>query len=307
MPHVPKPTGSAGKSESSATDRSTPATGPSRTNSPGRHAASATSSSTGGPGEVGQDSSIALDQDSKTLSAAEASRHVFSMQELTDAELLRLIRAIPVGEGEENLPRVEVNGGDGQHGALMRIDHPVRLRVHGSLGDYAFAFNSRAIVKLYGNSGHGLGEGLSGGSVRVRGDAGHGVGTAMTGGTLGVYGSAGDRAGGFMRGGGLFVRGDVGNDVGIGAIAGTIVIGGDAGENIGDPLSNVAVFIRGRASSLADGVTETTLRKKQEVQLGLLLISAGIRGDAKDFRRIVPLAKLEAENAARGEIVPNWR
>ncbi len=304
MPHVPKPSDSPGKSESFG---NAPATGRPSANESGNRPDSAPTPSAGGRGGSGQNPAVAVDQDSTDLPSSHDLGHVFSMRELTDAELLRSIRAVPVEDGEENLPRVEVIGAAGQHNALMRIDHPVRLRVRGSLGDYAFAFNSRSIVKLYGDCGHGLGEGMASGSVRVRGDAGHGVGTAMTGGTLGVYGSAGDRAGGFMRGGGLFVRGDVGNDVGIGAIAGTIVIGGDAGEKIGDPLSNVAVFIRGRAASLADGVTETALRKKQEVQLGLLLISAGIRGDAKDFRRIVPLAKLKAETAARGEIVPNWR
>ncbi len=95
--------------------------------------------------------------------------------------------------------------------------------------------------------------------------------------------------------------------MGLGAIGGTIVIGGNAGENVGDPLSDVTVYIRGKAASLAEGVTDAKLSKKQEVQLGLLLISAGIRGDASEFRRIVPVAKLEAEKAARGEVVPNWR
>lgn len=295
MPHVPKPSGPPNRLPS----RHSPATAPNKFDSSDQ---TAEPSST-----VGQDSSISLDHDSLDSSSSQDLDHLFSMQDLTDAELLRAIRNIPAEDDAEHPPRIEVLGAGGQHNALMRIDHPVKLRVRGSLGDYAFAYNSKAIVKVFGDCGHGVAEGMVGGSVRVRGNAGNGAGTGMTGGTLGIYGAAGDRAGGFMRGGGLFVRGDVGNDVGLGAIAGTIVIGGDAGENLGDPLSNVAVFIRGNAASLADGVTETTLRKKQEVQLGLLLISAGIRGDAKDFRRVVPLAKLEAENAARGEVVPNWR
>ena len=41
--------------------------------------------------------------------------------------------------------------------------------------------------------------------------------------------------------------------------------------------------------------------------LGLLLINASIRGDAKEFRRIVPEAMLKAEKSQRGEINPNWR
>ncbi|MCS7471149.1 tributyrin esterase [Stieleria sp. ICT_E10.1] len=253
------------------------------------------------------DTMVGFDQESVDSTSLPDIDHEFSMQELFDAELREAIRSVPLQGDEEKFPRVEILGADGQHAALMRIDHPVKLRVRGSLGDYAFAYNSQTVIKVFGNVGHGVAEGMSSGSIRVRGHAGHGAGTAMTGGTLGIYGSAGDRTGGAMRGGGLFVRGDVGNDVGLGALAGTIVIGGDAGNNLGNPLSNVAVFIRGKAASLTPGVTEAPLRKKQEVQLGLLLISAGIRGDATDFRRIVPIAKLAAENAARGEVVPNWR
>ena len=241
------------------------------------------------------------------LPQPESESFEFSMNSLDDGDLIDAIRAIPIQDGEENPPRAEINDADGQHAALMRINHPVKLRVRGSLGDYAFALNERTLIKVFGSVGHGVAEGMISGSVRVRGHAGDGAGTAMVGGTLGIYGNAGDRAGGAMRGGGLFVRGNVGDDAGLGAIGGTIVIGGDTGDNLGDPLSDVNVFLRGNAASLADGVTEAPLRKKQEVQLGLLLISAGIRGDATDFRRIVPVAKLEAERAGRGEVVPNWR
>lgn len=253
------------------------------------------------------DSTTSFDQESRDQLNLPERQHEFSLKKLSDADLRSAIRAIEVPDDEEDLPRVEIVDADGQFAALMRIDHPIKIRVRGSLGDYALAHNMQAIVKVFGNAGHGVAEGMVSGSVRIRGHAGHGAGTAMVGGTLGIYGSAGDRVGGAMRGGGLFVRGNVGNDVGLGALAGTIVIGGDAGENLGNPLSDVAVFIRGKAASLADGISESPLRKKQEVQLGLLLISAGIRGDATDFRRVVPTAKLDAELAARGEVVPNWR
>ena len=110
-----------------------------------------------------------------------------------------------------------------------------------------------------------------------------------------------------MRGGSIFVRGDVGDETGVGALGGMIVIGGDAGENLGDAINNVTVFIRGQAASLAEGVTEAPLRKREQLRLGLLLINAAIRGDATEFRRVVPIALLEAEEAQRGEVVPNWR
>lgn len=252
------------------------------------------------------DSSIDMGGDSVLTDGPDSFRHLFSVADLPGDQLRQAIHGVPVNDGED-MTRIEIVGGQGQHNALMRLDHHVKLRVRGSLGDYAFAYNARTIAKIYGNVGQGVGDGLISGAVRVRGHAGHAVGTSMTGGTIAVYGNAGDRVGSAMRGGGIFIRGNVGNDAGLNAILGSIVIGGDAGENLGDPASDVGVFIRGKAASLAAGVTEAPLRKKQEVQLGILLISAGIRGDAADFRRIVPVAKLEAEKAARGEVVPNWR
>ena len=232
--------------------------------------------------------------------------HTFDMQAMDDRELIEALRRIPRAQSEK-FPRVELTGARGQHCALMQINHPLRVRVLGSLGDYACAWNDETVVKVERNVGHGAGEGMISGSLRVCGDAGLGIGTAMTGGTVAIYGSASHRVGAAMRGGGLFVRGDVGDDVGLGALAGTIVIGGDAGKNLGDPHSNVDVFIRGQSQSLAHGVVEATLWKKQEVKLGLLLISAGIRGSASDFRRVIPQAKLEAEQHNRGELMPNWR
>ena len=229
------------------------------------------------------------------------------MSKLEPASLRRAISEIPVGAENEELTEVQITGLAGQHGALMRIDHPVRITAEGMLGDYAFAFNSQADIRLTGSVGHGVGEGMIGGAVRIRGDAGHGAGSAMTGGTLAIYGSAGPRCGAALRGGGIFVRGDVGEETGVGALRGMIVIGGDAGKNLGDAVNNITIFIRGRAESLADGVTEAPLRKREQLRLGLVLINASIRGDAKEFRRIVPVAMLEAERAKQGEIVPNWR
>jgi len=242
------------------------------------------------------------------------------MSESTESQPLRLnlnhlsinaameqIRKIEVEEEAEKLPEVTIDGTAGQEHAFMRLSHPVRLILEGSLGNYAFAFNDETDVQMTGNVGHGVGDGMKSGAVRIRGNAGDGVGCSMTGGTLAIYGSAGDRCGAAMRGGGIFVRGDVGQETGIGALGGTIVIGGNAGMNLGDAASNVTIFIRGRAESLAEGVVEAPLRQKEQVRLGLLLINASIRGDAKDFRRVVPEAMLEAEQSKSGELNPNWR
>ena len=215
--------------------------------------------------------------------------------------------AVPVSPSDEKLTQVDVTGLSGQDYALMRLNHPVRVNMQGNLGDYAFARNSEADIRVTGSVGHGVGEGMSSGAIRIRGDAGVGVGATMSGGTLAIYGTVGDHCGAGIRGGGIFVRGDVGDGTGVGALGGMLVVGGNAGKNLGDAASNVTIFIRGTAESLAKGVTEAPLRKREQLRLGLLLINASIRGDAKEFRRIVPEAMLHAEQVRRGEINPNWR
>jgi glutamate synthase domain-containing protein 3 len=233
--------------------------------------------------------------------------HRLSMADTAPAVLHEAIHAVPISESDEKLTEIDLAGAAGEHSALMRLNHAVRINVDGALGDYAFAFNAQADIRMTSAVGHGVGEGMISGAVRVRGDAGVGAGAGMTGGTLAIYGSAGHRCGAGMRGGGIFVRSNVGDNAGVGSLGGMIVIGGDAGENLGDAISNVIIFIRGDAKSLADGVTEAPLRKREQLRLGLLLINASIRGDAKDFRRIVPEAMLQAEQSQRGELQPNWR
>jgi glutamate synthase domain-containing protein 3 len=229
-----------------------------------------------------------------------------SMSELTESELHEAIHQIPVDPGSEQMPQVQISGASGQANAMMRLNHPVRIHVDGALGDYAFAHCAQSDIRLTGSAGHGVAEGMISGTIRIRGNVGVGAGASMQGGTLAVYGSAGDRFGAAMRGGGSFVRGNCGNDTGIGALRGTIVIGGDAGERLGDPSNSVTIFIRGKAKSLAAGVTEAPLRKPEQLKLGLLLINASIRGEPTDFRRIIPDSVLRAEESQRGEINPNW-
>jgi formylmethanofuran dehydrogenase subunit C len=232
---------------------------------------------------------------------------LLSMADLTPTELHLAIHKVPVYTGDDDLPRVQLSGAQGQHNALMRLNHSVQVHVDGPLGDYAFAYNSQAEIRVDGSVGHGAAEGMTSGTVRIRGDAGVGAGASMQGGTLAVYGSTGDRFGAAMRGGGVFVRGDAGDEVGVGALRGTIVIGGNAGERLGDAMNNVTIFIRGKAKTLSAGVTEAPLRKTQLLKLGLLLINASIRADATEFRRIIPEAMLRAEQSTRGEVNPHWR
>lgn len=239
------------------------------------------------------------------------------LRKVTHEELRSAIHQVPLPEvsnlsdlalGDEiPPPLVELVGLKRQAAMCMRLNHPVRIHGTGSLGDFAFAWCNEVDVHLEGSVGDGACEGMLGGRVRIAGNAGCGLGTAMTGGTLAIYGSAGARVGAAMRAGSIFVRGHVGEDTGAGALGGTIVVGGDAGMNLGDALSDVTVFLRGKAESLAPGVIEAPLRKREEVRLGLLLMNAAIRGKPGDFRRIIPEAKYLAEEASASEVRPNWR
>lgn len=205
-------------------------------------------------------------------------------------------------------PLVHAIDAAGHHAALMGLDHPIRLEVLGALGDYACAFNRQAVVRIRGKVGNAAADGMSSGAVRIHGRAGHGAGVAMSGGSLAVYGHAGDRCGAGLCGGEIFIRGNVGDEAGVGALRGTIVIGGNAGHGLGDAMSGATVFIRGEVASLAPSVVEAPLRERERLRLGLLLINAAIRGEAKDFRRVVPRDVLQREQSQpRGEIDPSWR
>ncbi|MEM9369207.1 MAG: tributyrin esterase [Planctomycetota bacterium] len=245
----------------------------------------------------------------------ESPDQVLDISKLSDEDLRESIMHYEAGRPSDedgDAPLVQLVGLQRQHSSCMRLSAPeaipgLRIHAKGSLGDYAFAWTRDLDVYLDGSVGHGFAEGMQGGVVKLTGSAGCGVGAGMQGGTLAVYGSVGDRCGAAMRGGSIFVRGDAGDDVGAGALDGTVVIGGDAGRNLGDALNNVTVFLRGKAASLAPGVIEAPLRKKEEVKLGLLLMSASIRGSATDFRRVIPSARLQAEVGGLGEWRPNGR
>lgn len=246
-------------------------------------------------------------------SAAGTADYTLSLAAFTDQKLRARIVGISLshsasGPEGRNPPLIQIDGACGQANVLMAIQSSVRLHVTGPLGDYALSYSNRCDVRVDGNGGHGIAECLSGGALRFRGDVGHGAGVGMRSGTLAIYGSAGDRLGAAMRGGELFARGDVGHDAGVGMHDGTIVIGGDAGRGLGEPRGAGMIFLRGRAESLADGMVEVALRKRDELRLGMLLINASIRGLAKEFRRVIPERAWRLEQSQlTGETRPNWR
>jgi len=105
---------------------------------------------------------------------------------------------------------------------------------------------------------HGLGSGLTEGTIRIEGSAGRHLGAQMRGGTIVVSGDAGDWAGAELRGGLLDIRGRAGDCVGSayrgsrkGMTGGTILIGRDAGHECGRAMRRGTLAIGG---SVGDGL-----------------------------------------------------
>ena len=214
---------------------------------------------------------------------------------------------IAATDDDDPWPSVTLVGLQNRLGVLPNFDHRVRVHVEGPLGNYAAAFMRRGEIRVQGDVGFGLAHLMTGGVIRVRGHAGNGVASCIQGGTVAVYGSAGHRVASMMRGGGIMVRGNVGDECGLGAVGGSIVIGGKAGHRLGLAAQDTTIFIRGSVASKAEGMVEAPLRKQSLLQLGMLLMNASIRGEAKDFRRIVPESVLRREEEGRGEVNPSWR
>ena len=104
---------------------------------------------------------------------------------------------------------------------------------------------------------HGIGMGMTVGSIHVTGDAGRNVGLGMRGGEINITGNAGDALGCEMQGGIIRVHGSAGNSVGgarsgsrRGMTGGTIFVTGDVGDQTGHRMRRGLIAIGGCAGEL---------------------------------------------------------
>ena len=101
---------------------------------------------------------------------------------------------------------------------------------------------------------HGIGQGMSRGTLEIRGPVGAMLGSRMSGGNIVVLGSAGDWLGAEMLGGRIRIRGSVGNFVGAalpgsrsGMTEGLIFVEGTAGDDVGLSMRRGLIAILGDA------------------------------------------------------------
>lgn len=156
---------------------------------------------------------------------------------------------LPIGAGNSevelgDLFRIEGTSGDD----ALRLEGDL-AHVHG-IGRGM----SRGSIVIDGAAGSMLGSGMSGGSITVRGPAGDWVGAEMSDGLIRVLGCVGNytgaafpgsRAG--MRDGVILVEGSAGEDAGFLMRRGLIVVRGGAGDGLGRSMIAGTIVLEGRA------------------------------------------------------------
>jgi formylmethanofuran dehydrogenase subunit C len=160
------------------------------------------------------------------------------------------IAQLPVWRGRDraNLGDLfEVRGG---HAAAVVIEG-AEAQVHG-IG----AGMTGGTLMVEGDAGDLVGAGMSGGVLQVNGAIGHDGGVGMSGGVLEVVGNCGDRLGGArpgtsrgMSGGEIVVRGHAGTSAGARCRRGLLVVAGDVGHSAAHAMIAGSLFVFGRTGA----------------------------------------------------------
>jgi len=174
---------------------------------------------------------------------------------------------------------------NGAHAVACGIDAEVEVEVDGHVGYYCAGMNKRATVRIRGNAGPGVAENMMSGFVLVHGNASQSAGATGRGGLLVVRGDASSRCGISMKGIDIVVGGSVGHMSAFMAQTGRLVVCGDAGDALGDSIYEARLYVRGSVAGLGADCVEKELREEHRVELGELLLRAGIEASPKEFRR----------------------
>ncbi|MFO0996245.1 MAG: protein GlxC [Alphaproteobacteria bacterium] len=180
----------------------------------------------------------------------------------------------------------------GAHAVAVGLTVPIEVRIHGHVGYYCAGMNKEATVIVDGHCGWGIGENIMSGFVRVKGNASQAAAASGHGGMVVIEGDAGARCGIAMKGVDIVVGGSVGHMSAFMAQAGNLVVCGDAGEALGDSLYEARLFVRGSVKSLGADCIEKEMTPDHVKALAGLLEKAGIKADAKSFRRYGSARKL---------------
>jgi glutamate synthase domain-containing protein 3 len=185
---------------------------------------------------------------------------------------------------EDATDEVKIVGATGQNGLATGLRHSIKIHISGNVGAYFALLNAGADLDIAGDATAACGHSMSSGSILVRGHAGHSLAAFARGGFIGVHGSAKYACALGLNGADVVVRQSVGPRAAQGMRAGNLVLGSDAGVELGKDCQGGTIYLRGDAASIAETLREVRMRESDAMRLGLLLVRAGIKGAAKDFR-----------------------
>jgi glutamate synthase domain-containing protein 3 len=185
-------------------------------------------------------------------------------------------------EGRE----VEILNPDGRHNLAVGLDVAVNINIRGHAGYFIAGMNKKADVTVHGNVGWSLAENIMSGTVRVKGNASECAGASGHGGLVVIEGDASSRCGISMKGCDIVVNGNVGHASAFMAQAGRLVICGDAGPGLGDSLYEAVIYVRGKINGLGADAREEEMSASDFTSLTGLLQKAGLKHDARSFKRV---------------------
>src|SRR5215475_4931335 len=173
----------------------------------------------------------------------------------------------------------------GAHALACGLTIPIEVIIEGHAGYYCAGMNKEATVIVNGHAGQGVAENIMSGEVRVKGNASQAAGASGHGGLLVIEGDASARCGISMKGVDIVVGGSVGHMSAFMAQAGSLVVCGDAGASLGDSLYEARLYVQGSVESLGADCVEKKMTPHHVAKLERLLARAGIKADARRFRR----------------------
>jgi glutamate synthase domain-containing protein 3 len=180
----------------------------------------------------------------------------------------------------------------GAHAIAAGLTVPIEVIVDGHAGYYCAGMNKEATVIVNGHAGVGVGENIMSGEVRVKGNASQSAAASGQGGLVVIEGDASARCGISMKGVDIVVGGSVGHMSAFMAQTGNLVVCGDAGASLGDSIYEAKLYIQGSVESLGADCIEKKMTPEHVAKLERLLARAGIKADAKRFRRYGSARKL---------------
>ena len=180
----------------------------------------------------------------------------------------------------------------GAHAIAAGLTLPIEVLIEGHAGYYCAGMNKEATVIVNGHAGVGLGENIMSGEVRVKGNASQSAAASGQGGLVVIEGDASARCGISMKGVNIVVGGSVGHMSAFMAQSGSLVVCGDAGASLGDSIYEAKLYIQGSVESLGADCVEKKMTPEHVAKLERLLSRAGIKADAKRFKRYGSARKL---------------